>query len=234
TMLDVLRMVRPVMAQIEKHDRDLGNQLRRASSSVPRRRRRERWRLRLRMRRRGRRRGERRERQGLRLPGTNRQSERASKTNREIRPPRGHLPNRGQRKPSERGRYPMTTKGKNAKAVQVTNIITGTKKHLPNGSQPLTIGGVTVTVDQATTKMQTFVDNRDSVETAQATAASKVAAEQAQMPSLLAFIAAFVTFIRLTFGNSADVLGDFDIPPLKARVPMTAEAKAIAAAKRVA
>jgi four helix bundle protein len=35
TMLDVLRMLRPVIAQIEKHDRDLGNQLRRASSSVP-------------------------------------------------------------------------------------------------------------------------------------------------------------------------------------------------------
>jgi len=35
TMLDVLRMLRPVIVQIEKHDRDLGNQLRRASSSVP-------------------------------------------------------------------------------------------------------------------------------------------------------------------------------------------------------
>ncbi|HEY3817105.1 MAG TPA: four helix bundle protein [Polyangiaceae bacterium] len=35
TMLEVLRMLRPVIAQIEKHDRDLGNQLRRASSSVP-------------------------------------------------------------------------------------------------------------------------------------------------------------------------------------------------------
>ena len=34
-MLEVLRMLRPVIAQIEKHDRDLGNQLRRASSSVP-------------------------------------------------------------------------------------------------------------------------------------------------------------------------------------------------------
>src|SRR5450755_2072500 len=34
-MLDALRMLRPVIAQIEKHDRDLGNQLRRASSSVP-------------------------------------------------------------------------------------------------------------------------------------------------------------------------------------------------------
>ena len=35
TMLDVLRMLRPVIVQIEKHDRDLGNQLRRASASVP-------------------------------------------------------------------------------------------------------------------------------------------------------------------------------------------------------
>ena len=128
-----------------------------------------------------------------------------------------------------------TTKmGKSDKAVQVTNIITGTKKHLTNGNQSITIAGVTMTVDQATTKLQTFVDNRDAVETAQATAQAKVDAEQAQLASLLAFIAAFVTFIRLTFGNSADVLGDFDIPPIKARVPMTAEAKAIAAAKRTA
>jgi four helix bundle protein len=35
TMLDVLRMLRPVLLQIERHDRDLGNQLRRASASVP-------------------------------------------------------------------------------------------------------------------------------------------------------------------------------------------------------
>ncbi len=33
-MLSVLRKLRPVLAQIEKHDRDLGNQLRRASASV--------------------------------------------------------------------------------------------------------------------------------------------------------------------------------------------------------
>jgi four helix bundle protein len=33
-MLGVLRGLRPVLAQIEKHDRDLGNQLRRASTSV--------------------------------------------------------------------------------------------------------------------------------------------------------------------------------------------------------
>ena len=33
-MIDVLRRLRPVLVQIEKHDRDLGNQLRRAAASV--------------------------------------------------------------------------------------------------------------------------------------------------------------------------------------------------------
>ena len=33
-MLSVMRRLRPVLVQIEKHDRDLGNQLRRASASV--------------------------------------------------------------------------------------------------------------------------------------------------------------------------------------------------------
>jgi hypothetical protein len=125
----------------------------------------------------------------------------------------------------------MTIKGKIEKAVQVANIITGTKKRFPNGNQVVTIGGLTLTVDQATAKMQTFVDNRDAVETAQASATAKVAAEDAQAPSLLTFIAAFVIFVRLTFDNAADVLADFDIPPPKARTPMTAEAKAVAGAK---
>lgn len=34
TMIDTLRMLRPVLIAIEKHDADLGKQLRRASSSV--------------------------------------------------------------------------------------------------------------------------------------------------------------------------------------------------------
>jgi len=33
-MLEVLRLLRPVVLQIERHDRDLGNQLRRAAASV--------------------------------------------------------------------------------------------------------------------------------------------------------------------------------------------------------
>jgi four helix bundle protein len=34
TVIEVLRMLRPVIADIEKHDRDLGRQLRRAAGSI--------------------------------------------------------------------------------------------------------------------------------------------------------------------------------------------------------
>jgi hypothetical protein len=125
----------------------------------------------------------------------------------------------------------MAKTGKIEMAAQVTNMITGAKKHFTNGSQTLPVGSATMTVDEVTAKMQTFVDNRDAVETAQAATKVKVAAEREQAPSLLAIIAAFVAFVRFTFGTAADVLADFDIPPPKVRTPMTAEAKAIAVAK---
>ena len=128
----------------------------------------------------------------------------------------------------------MAKTGKAEKAAQVSNMITGAKKRFPNGNQVVTIGGETMTMDQATAKLQTFVDNRDAVEVAQANASAKVAAEKAQAPALLAFIAMFITFVRLTFNNAADALADFDVPPPKVKTPMTAEAKAIAAAKRKA
>ena len=38
TMIDALRMLRPVLVAIERHDSDLGKQLRRAASSVARER----------------------------------------------------------------------------------------------------------------------------------------------------------------------------------------------------
>jgi hypothetical protein len=126
----------------------------------------------------------------------------------------------------------MARTGKDEKAAQVTNMIAGLRKRFPNGSQTVTLGGGTFTVDQVAAKLQSFVDNRNAVEAAQANASAKVATERAQAPSLLLFIAAFVTFVRLTFDNAVDVLADFDIPAPKARTPMTAEAKAVAAAKR--
>ena len=126
----------------------------------------------------------------------------------------------------------MGTTGKNQKANQVTQLISGTKKRFPNGSQKVTFGGADHTVDECTQALQSFVDNRTAVVTAEANAKAKVDAERAQLASLLAFIGEFVKFIRLTFGNAADVLAEFGLAPLKARVPLSAEAKAAAVAKR--
>jgi len=40
--------------------------------------------------------------------------------------------------------------------------------------------------------------------------------------------------VKVTFGNQPDALADFGLAPPKARAPMTAEQKAVAAAKRKA
>ncbi|HEY3820870.1 MAG TPA: hypothetical protein VGL81_27085 [Polyangiaceae bacterium] len=124
------------------------------------------------------------------------------------------------------------TRGKSAKAAQATNLIAGAKKRFTNGSQTFPLGSTTLTVDQAVAKMQTFVTNRDNVEAAQTAEKVAVDAEREQAPSLLAVITAFVAFVRFTFGNAADALADFDLTPPKAPVPRTAEAKAVAAARR--
>jgi hypothetical protein len=126
--------------------------------------------------------------------------------------------------------------GKNAMATRVGGLIVGTRKHFTNGSQQLSLAGgaTSVTVDGAVSELQTFVTNRGAVVAAQATAKAKVDAETAQMAALLAFISAFEEFIRFTFGSSPEALADFGLAPPKARTPLTAEQKAVAAAKRKA
>jgi hypothetical protein len=124
--------------------------------------------------------------------------------------------------------------GKNSKATRVGQLIAGAKKHFPNGSTPLTLGGAPTTIDGVTGQLAGFVSNRAAVVAAQAAATTKVQTERAAMPALNALIDAFIAFVRFTFGTQADVLADFGLAPPKARVPMTAEQKAVAAAKRKA
>jgi hypothetical protein len=125
--------------------------------------------------------------------------------------------------------------GKNQQATAVGQLIAGFKKHFPNGTDKVTLGpSASPTVDQLTSELQAFIGNRAAVVAAQANARAKVDAEQTQMASLLALISATVAFVRFTFGNSADVLADFGVAPIKTRTPMTAEEKAVAVAKRAA
>jgi hypothetical protein len=117
--------------------------------------------------------------------------------------------------------------------VHLGKMITGTKKRYPVGSTVLSFGSGTHTVDDVTGAMQALITNRSNVEAAENATTVALEAERAAMPALLALIAAFTKFVRATF-TSADALADFDLTPRKVPAPMTAEAKAIAAAKRAA
>jgi hypothetical protein len=124
--------------------------------------------------------------------------------------------------------------GKNNQATRAKQLILGTKKHFPNGSVELQVGGATFTVTALTQLIQDFVDNREAVEAAKAATKAKIESERTQATSKTAVIHAFETIVRGMFGASADALADFGLAPPKARVPMTAEKKAVAVAKRAA
>lgn len=128
------------------------------------------------------------------------------------------------------------TETKTSLATRVGKLQTGLRKRFPNGSQKLTFRGaeIVVSVDDAVAKLQAVADNRAAVTAAKAEAAAKIDAEDTALKDLLVFVRALVAFIRFTFGDDPTALDDFGVAPLKARTPMTAEEKAVAAAKRKA
>jgi hypothetical protein len=126
----------------------------------------------------------------------------------------------------------MADTGKKLMAAHVSKMLTGTKKHFPNGSQSLPLVGGAHTVDEIANDMQSLVTNRSNVEAAQTAATVAVEAETAAWPSLLAIVVAYTKYLRATLGTSD--LADFDVTPFKARAPMTAVQKAAAAAKAAA
>jgi len=132
----------------------------------------------------------------------------------------------------------MTKKNetKTSLATRVGKLQTGLRKRYPNGSQKLTFRGakIVISVDDAIAKLQAVADNRAAVTAARAEAAAKVEAENTALTDLLTFVRALVAYIRFTFGDDQTALDDFGVAPLKARTPMTAEQKAVAAAKRKA
>jgi hypothetical protein len=124
--------------------------------------------------------------------------------------------------------------GSNKKAAKVTELIKGTEKHFPNPNQQMTVGSESFTIGQLTALMQSYVDHRQSVEDSKAATKAKVETERKQAPSQLETIDAFTTIVRGMFGKSADVLADFGLAPRKRPAPLSAEQKAVAAAKREA
>jgi hypothetical protein len=126
----------------------------------------------------------------------------------------------------------MTT-GKSTAAIIAAQLIVGAKKHFASATS-LAYANTTRTPAEIETSLQTLIDLRNATDSAQATARAKVDAEEAQAPALQKQMAAFIAFVKVTFGDSPEILSDFGLEPRKAPTPLTVEQKTAAAAKRKA
>ena len=112
-------------------------------------------------------------------------------------------------------------------------LIAGTAKHLVSGT-PVALLGSSYTAAELATKLQQVVSLQSDVDASKATAKAKLTAQETGMASLRPLMGAFVTYVKVTYGNQADVLADFGVKAPKPRAALTVEAKAAAAAKRAA
>lgn len=123
--------------------------------------------------------------------------------------------------------------GKQSEAALAKQLIAGTNKHLSTLST-LMFGDGSYTPAQVTGQLQNLATLRDDVTAAQATTKAKLAAEKAEAPTLIAFMHAFIAFVKATYSKQPDVLLDFGLKPNKKPAPLTVEQKAAARAKRQA
>jgi hypothetical protein len=98
----------------------------------------------------------------------------------------------------------------------------------------LTLASVVYTPAQITTALGTLVALLAAVDTAKAATKAKLTVYEAQAPALLSLMAALVSYVKLSFSESPDVLADFGLPPKTVKTPLTTEQQAVAVAKREA
>ena len=121
--------------------------------------------------------------------------------------------------------------GKNTEAALATQLVAGVNKHFANIAS-LMFQSATFTPAQIMTSLQRIATLRDDVDTAKTATKAKLAIEASEAPALRSLMTAFVSFVRVTYGKSPDVLADFGLHPRKVATPLTVEKKAAAAAKR--
>ena len=120
---------------------------------------------------------------------------------------------------------------KASEVARATQLIAGIQKHLANVPS-ITVASAAYTPAQITAAFQLLVTLLTDVATARTVVKAKLATETAEAPALRSLISAFVSYVKLTFSKSPDVLADFGLTPKKAATPQTTEEKVVAVAKR--
>ena len=122
---------------------------------------------------------------------------------------------------------------KASETARATQYIAGFQKHLATVTS-LTLASVAYNPAQITTALTALVALYAAVETAKSVVKAKLTVETAQAPALLSLMAALVSYVKLTYSESPDVLADFGLVPRKAPTPLTTAQRALANAKSLA
>jgi hypothetical protein len=114
-----------------------------------------------------------------------------------------------------------------AKAQQ---LIVGLGKHLANAS--FTVASTSYTSAEVTSALEQLVTVLLGLAAARARVRVKLVALESQHPALLKVVRALVKYVKLTYGDSPEILADFGITPDKVPTPLTVEQKVVAVFKR--
>src|ERR1700759_1455558 len=124
------------------------------------------------------------------------------------------------------------TKNKTQVVDAARKSIAATTKHL-GGVAQVTLAGSSYTPAEITSTLQSLIDLHADVDAAKVTTSAKVAAENAQITTVVALISALRDYVRVNFGGTPEVLADFGAPR-KTRAQVSPETQVVAAAKRKA
>ena len=103
----------------------------------------------------------------------------------------------------------MASRTQSSMVARAEDLAAGAQKHFASATS-LAFAGASYTPAQVQATLQSLVTLFSDVGAAKATTKAKLAAVQAQAPALRTFVSAFESFVRATFGNSPDVLADFE------------------------
>lgn len=123
-----------------------------------------------------------------------------------------------------------TSKPSKAVALaRVQALISGTEKHLANGSY--NVGGTAFTSASLVQLFQSLVDAMTAVAAAHVALKDALAALQTTQAKVGPTMRSFRRIVAGMFAGATQTLADFGLQPPKARKPMTAEQRAAAKAK---
>jgi len=113
--------------------------------------------------------------------------------------------------------------------TQLRALIAGTQKHTPNGN--LTFDGTTYAATALVALLQKLIDDFTATDAAKASYQVALNTQSETKTQVHPVVLSYAQYLRSSYGNAPDTLGDYGLAPRKVPKPLTAAQLAARAAK---